>query len=141
MGPEHRFPEDVVDAVLGLVLVHGDLLEHDLALGVDLGVGGTEEHLGEQLERAIRVDVEEAGVKLRRLLACRRVHGRPEPVEHLRDLLRGMALGALEQQVLEEVRHPSVIRVLVARADPDPQSERHRAHRGDRLGDDAGPLR
>ena len=39
VSAEDRLGEDVVDAVLRLVLVHRDLLEHDLALGVDVGVG------------------------------------------------------------------------------------------------------
>ena len=36
---EDRLGEHVVDPVLRLVLVHRDLLEHDLALGVDLVLG------------------------------------------------------------------------------------------------------
>src|SRR5665809_152281 len=79
--------------VLGLVLVHRDLLEHDLALGVDLRVGGPEEHLGQELEGAIRVNVEEPRVKLRRLLARRGVHRRAQAVEDLGDVGGGMALG------------------------------------------------
>jgi hypothetical protein len=47
MAAEDRAVEHVVDLVLWLVLVHRDLLEDDLTLGVDLRVGGAEQHLGE----------------------------------------------------------------------------------------------
>src|SRR5581483_2928758 len=43
---------------------------------------------------------------------------------------------ALEQQVLEEVRDASLGRRLVARAGADPEAERDRAHRRQRLGHD-----
>src|SRR5680860_1546454 len=42
--------DDVVDAVLRLVLVHRDLLQHDVALGVDFGVGWRQQHLRQQVE-------------------------------------------------------------------------------------------
>ena len=112
---EDRLGEHVVDAVLGLVLVHRDLLEHDLALGVDL-VGRQrrgEQHLGHQVERLLGVLVEEAGVQVRRLLAGRRVGRGAHAVEELGDLDRRVALGALEQQVLEEMRDAGLSRRLV----------------------------
>ena len=89
--------EDVVDAILGLVLIHRDLLEHDLALGVDLRIGRRQQHFGEQLEDLLGVLVEEARVQVRRLLAGRRVDRGAETVEALGDLDRRVALGALEQ--------------------------------------------
>jgi len=70
-----RAREHVVDPVLRLVLVHRDLLQHHLALGIDLvdGQRGTDEHLGEQRESRLGVLVQEAGVQVRGLLAGRRV--------------------------------------------------------------------
>ena len=59
MIAEDGVGEDVVDAVLGLVLVHRDLLEDDLALGVDFRVGRRQQHFGEQLEDLVGVLVEE----------------------------------------------------------------------------------
>src|SRR5918994_2429356 len=131
--------EDVVDPVLGLILVHRDLLEHDLALGVDLRVAWAEQHLGEQLERAVRVYVEQPPVEVGRLLARRSVHRCPQAVEDLRDLDRRVSLGPLEQEVLEEMGDAGVSGVLIARADPHPHPERHGTHRGNRLGDDVDP--
>ena len=127
--------EDVVDAVLGLVLVHRDLLEHDVALGVDVRIGRGEQHFGEQLEDVVGVLVEEAGVQVRGLLAGRRVDRGAEPVEALGDLDRRVARGALEQQVLEEMRDPGLSRGLVPRSRANPEPERHRADRGNLLGD------
>ena len=69
------------------------------------------------------------------LLAGRGVGRRPHAVEQLRDLDRRVALGALEQQVLEEVRDARLRGGLVAGARPHPEAERDRAHRGHRLGD------
>ena len=104
-----------MDAVLGLVLVHRDLLEHDLALGVDLILGQRrrQQHLRHQVEGLVGVLVEKAGVKVRRLLAGGRVGGRAHAVEELGDLDRRVALGSLEQQVLEEVRDAGLSRRLV----------------------------
>ncbi len=98
--------EEVVHAVLRLVLVHRDLLEHDLALGVDVGERRAEHHLGHQVERVLGVLVEEAGVDVRGLLGGRGVRRGPHAVHLLGDLDRREALGALEEQVLEEVRKP-----------------------------------
>ena len=80
-----------MDAVLRLVLVHRDLLEHDLALGVDLGIGRPEQHLREQVEGLFGVLVEEARVQVGRLLAGGGVHRRAQAVEELRDLDRRVA--------------------------------------------------
>ena len=133
----HRFSEHVVDAVRRLVVVHRDLLEHDLTLGVDLVLGQrrAQEHLGHEVEDAVRVLVEETGVQVRRLLAGRGVGRRPHPVEQLRDARGRVALRPLEQQVLEEVGDARLRVPLVAGARAHPHPERHRAHRGHCLGD------
>ena len=113
MLAEDRLVEHVVDAIRRLVLVHRDLLQNHLALGVDLGVGRCQQHLGQQIKRALGVGVEEARVQLGRLLAGGGVDRGAQAVEDLGDLDRVMALGPLEQQVLEEVRDPGPGRGLV----------------------------
>ena len=100
------------------------------------GVGRAEQHLREQVEGLLGVRVEEAGVEVRRLLAGRRVDRGAQAVEELGDLDRRVALGALEEQVLEEMRDAGLRRRLVTRSGPDPEPEGHRAHRGHGLGDD-----
>ena len=129
--------EDVVDTVLRLVLVHRDLLEHDLALGVDLVLGQrrVEQHLRHQVERVRGVLVEESRVQVRRLLRGRGVGRRAHAVEQLGDLDRRVAIGPLEQQVLEEVREALLALALVPRAGLHPEPEGDRADRGDDLRD------
>jgi len=112
----------------------GYLLEDDVALGVDFGVGRSEQHFRQQLEDLVGVLVEEAGVEVGRLLAGRRVDHGAEAVEALGNLDRRVALGSLEQEMLEEMRDPRLGDGLVARAGPDPEPERNRAHRGNLLG-------
>ena len=107
MVAEHGRRQHVVDLVLRLVLVHRDLLEHDLALGLEVGIRGAQQHVPHHLERAIEVLVEEVRVQDRRLLAGGRVHVGAEAVELLGDLLGRELLGALEQHVLEEVGDPA----------------------------------
>ena len=132
---EDGFSEDVVDSVLRLVLVHRDLLQHHLALGVDFGICRRQHHLRQQIEDLVGVLVEEARVQVRRLLAGGGVDRGAEPVEALGDLDRRVALGPLEQQVLEEMRDPGLSRGLVPGAGPNPEPERYRADRGNLLGD------
>ena len=139
MAAEDRAVEHVVDLVLRLVLVHRDLLEHDLALGVDLGIGRAEQHLRQQVEGLVGVGVEEPRVEVRRLLAGSRVHRGAEAVEDLRDLDRRVALRALEEQVLQEMRDAGLRRRLVPRACANPEPQGHGSHRGHRLGDDPDP--
>ncbi len=54
MVAEDRLGDQVVDELLRLVLVHRDLLEHDLALGVDLGEERRVDHVGHHVERLSR---------------------------------------------------------------------------------------
>ena len=107
--------QHVVDPLLGLVLVHGDFLKHHLALRIDLVLGQrrAKEHLGEQVEGLFRVLVQKARVQLGGLLAGRRVGCGAHAVEQLRDLDRRVPLGALEQQVLEEVRDARLLGGLI----------------------------
>ena len=111
-GGHRRSPgQDVVHLVRGLVLVHGDLLDDDLAFGIDIQVGGPQHHVLEHVERALQVHVEEARVDRGGLLAGAGVDLRPHRVEQLVDLERAEAVRALEQEVLQEMRDA---RLLVA---------------------------
>ena len=66
-------------------------------------------------------------------------------VSHLTDkvryLERVVPRGALEQQVLDEVRDTGALGTLIPRANPDPVPERNRPHAGEPLGDDPDPAR
>ena len=94
--PERRVAEDglgeeVVHELLRRVLVHRDLLEDDLALGVELRERRREDHVRHHVDRRLEVRVRHARVQHRVLARRRRVELAAEPVERLRDLLRGVA--------------------------------------------------
>ncbi len=125
---EHGERREVVDALLGLVLDHRDLLEHDLALLLELAPGRRAEHVRHHVERDRQVVVEHARVDERRVLRGRRVQLGAELVEQLGDRGRVVPGAALEQHVLDEVREPALVAALVARAGVDPEADRDRAH-------------
>ena len=137
MVAEDRFREDVVDELGRRVLDHRDLLEDDLALGVDVRERGREDHVGHDVERRLDVLVEHARVDDRVVARRGRVQLAAHPVEDLGDLERRVLARPLEEQMLEEMRQPGVARVLVARARADPDADRRRTDAGKRLGDDA----
>ena len=126
-----------MDELLRLVLVHRDLLEHDLALGVELGEGRREDHLAHHVERDLELVVGHARVDDRVLARGGRVQLAAEAVEDLGDLLRAVARGALEEQVLDEMRDAGLGVGLVARAGADPEPDRDRADVREALRDDA----
>ena len=78
--------------ILRVVLDHRDLLEHDLALGVDVGERRLEHHVRHHVERDLDVVVGDARVDDRRLARRRSVQLAPHRVEHLRDRDRVEAL-------------------------------------------------
>ena len=127
VAAEDRLGDDVVHEVLRRVLDHRDLLEHDLALGVDLGEGGLEDHVRDHVERGLEPLVGHAGVDDRRLARRGGVQLAAERVEDLGDLLGAVAAGALEEEVLDEVGDASASLGLVAGAGADPEAERDRA--------------
>ena len=80
--------------------------------------------------------VEQARVDRRRLLAGARVDLGAHAVEDLVDLERAEAVGPLNSRCSRKCEMPASVGVLVARAGPDPEPERDRAHGGHCLGDD-----
>ncbi len=103
VAAEDRLRDDVVDEVLRVVVDHRDLLEHDLAFGIDLLERRVVDHPDHHVQRLLDAVVGYAGVDERRLARGGRVQLAAEPVEDLRDLLRRVRAGALEEQVLDEV--------------------------------------
>ena len=137
MVAEHRLAEYVEHRVLRVVLVHGDLLEHDLALGIDVDERRPPHHVGDHVERARQVFVQHPRVDGRGLLVGPGVELRAQP-SNSRSISDGrVAVRALEQQVLEEVRQARPLDRLAARAGMDVEAQRRRAHAVHALGDDA----
>ena len=60
--PEDGLGREVVDEVLRIVVHHRDLLEHDLALAVDLLERRSEDHVGHNVERELDLVVGDARV-------------------------------------------------------------------------------
>ena len=89
--PKTASRDQVVDELLRRVLVHRDLLEHDLALGLELVEERREDHVAHHVERRLEVDVGDARVDDRVLARGRRVQLAAEPVEDLGDLERAVA--------------------------------------------------
>ena len=137
MRAEHGLRGEVVDEIVRRVLDHRDLLEHDLALRVDVDERRPEHHVRHHVERSLEAVVGDPRVDDGRLARRRCVQLAAELVEDLRDLLRRVARRALEEQVLDEVRDAGACVGLVARARADPEPERDRPNAGDALGDDA----
>src|SRR3954451_23391611 len=138
---EQRAGEHVVDEVVGRVVAHPDLLEDHLALRFDL-VGaqrGRPHDVGEDVEREREVPVGHAHVVRGDLLAGERVHVAPARLDGFGDLRRVARLGALEQQVLEEVARARDRLRLVARPRAHPEPDRRRPEAGKVLRDDAQP--
>ena len=128
-----RAREQVVDEVVGRVVAHPDLFEDDPPLRLDVvdAERRVPQHVGEDVERGLELHVGNAHVEHRLLVRGERVHLAADRLDRLRDLARAALLGALEQQVLEEVARAPFRALLVARAAADPRAERHRAQLGE----------
>jgi len=59
---ENGVGEEIVHELLRRVVVHRDLLEHDITLLVDLGERRREHHVGHHLERRVDVPIRNARV-------------------------------------------------------------------------------
>ena len=135
MVAEDRVGDQIVHELLRRVLVHRDLLEHDLALGLELGERRREDHVAHHVDGGHEMVVGDARVDERVLARRRGVQLAAEAVEDLRDLERAVPAGALEEQVLDEVRHARLRRLLVARPGADPVADGGRANMVEPLGD------
>ena len=104
MLAEDDLAEVVVDELGRRILVHGDLFEHDLTLLVKVGERRPHEHLDHHLERGVEVLVEEARIDQGVLLGRGRIGLAAHVVEDARDVPGAEAVGALEDEVFDEVR-------------------------------------
>jgi hypothetical protein len=137
MRAERRLRDQVVHELLRLVLVHRDLLQHDLALGIELRERRREDHLPHHVERGLEAVVGHARVDDRVLARRGRVQLAAERVEDLRDLLSAVRRRSLEKEMLDEVRDAGLRLGFVPRARADPEPDRDRAHVREPLRDDA----
>ena len=138
MVAEHRRQEDLAQGVLGIVVTHGDLLEHDIPLDGDIAgvTHAVEDDIGNQIDGQFEILVKHMRVVAGVFLGGERVQFAADGVNRLRDLDRTAGRGGLEEQVLQEVRGAGNGRALIARTDVDPDADRRRTHRRHELGDD-----
>ena len=104
VGPEAA-GEDVMEQVFGIVHVHLDFFEDNLALFFDV-VGiefGTEDEIGKDIEGDGEMRVEDLGVEADLFLGGEGVEHATDGIHFAGDVFGGAAFGALEDHVLEEM--------------------------------------
>ena len=127
----------------GLVVGAVDLLDHDAALAVELlGVEPrAPDEVGQQVDRRRRRLGADGDVEGDEVVARVGVEHAAEALGGLVDVAVGrVLLAALEDEVLEEVRHPVLLRALGARAGVEGDEDRQRARAGQRDAVDRQPV-
>ena len=129
--------EHVADGVLGIVVAHRDLLEHDVALEFDVRrrADSVENDIGHQVYRQLEVVIEHVGVVAGVLPGGESVQLATDGVDRPGDVDRASRRGALEQQMLQEVSRAGDSAALVARADVHPDPDGGGPRRWNELGD------
>jgi len=137
LGPKAA-RENIVEKIFGVVHVHLDFFEDDLAfladvLGIELG---TENEIGDDVKGDGEMFVEDLGVETNLLFRGERVEHAADGVHFARDGFGGAALGAFENHVLDEMREAVFFRHFTARAVANPNADRDGTDVGHGLGDD-----
>jgi hypothetical protein len=112
---------------VGVVLGEPHLLEDDLALGVELGLGevGVDGDVGQQLQASAEVLGRQHDVVVGVVVRGEGVALPAQPLDETVDRAGWSGRRALEEHVLEVVGEPELVRGLVAAARPQPELERH----------------
>ena len=127
VGPDLR-REEVVDDVVGRVLDHLDLLQHDRLLALQLlGIEqGSKKNIGQEVNSEWKVFIQDLDVEAGVFFGREGVHLTAHRVHLAGDGLGRPGGRALEDQVLDQVGHAAAPVHLVARSrlDPDPHGDR-----------------
>src|SRR6266404_1209923 len=131
--------EDLMDEVIGIVLIHLDFFQDDATLASDvLGIENRIQHqVAEHVERNRKMFVQHFYTEADTLLGRKRVNVPANGIDLTRDIFSGPMLRALEHHVLDKVRYAVPLQVFVARTRLDPYSYRDGANMLHLLGDDA----
>ena len=127
--PKLHPAEQLMHHILGGVLLHGDLLQDDAALLVQLPFiqGGVQGHVAEDVHRQGQILVNHLGVEAGAILARKGVELAAHRV-HLLGNLPGIALlRPLKNHVLQKVRKPILPGLLHHGAHPQPHADGNRA--------------
>jgi len=123
-GPEAA-GENIVEKIFGIVEIHLDLFEDNLAFFADV-VGietRTENEIGDDIEGDGQVLVEDLGVKANLFLGSESVEHAADGIHLAGDIFGGTAFGAFEDHVLEKVREAVFGRDFAAGTIADPQTD------------------
>ena len=131
------------DQIVRRVLHAADLLEDHVPLEVEVALPEQRaaHQVGQHIDRDRQVGVEDVGLEGGVIAGREGVEGPAAGLELEGDLIWRAPLGALEDHVLEKVRNPHPLRRLVHARGADPDPERRGADAGQRLGEDAEPVR
>ncbi len=137
-GPE-LLGEELMDQVVGVVLIHLDLFQDDALffLNVVGGEGGVQDEVGEQVKGDGNVRVEDLDGEADGFLGGVGVQVAADGVDLAGKLLRRAGGGALEDHVLEEVGDAVGLGGFVAGAGVEPDAHGDRAQGGHAFGEDA----
>ena len=142
LGPELGRVQ-LEDQVVGRVLDPVDLLEDDVALGLEIALAQqrTADEVGEDLDRERQVRVEHVGLIAGVVAAGEGVEAAAPDLELQRELLGGAALGALEHHVLEQMGDAHLLAALVGAGRAHLEAGGRRADARQLLGEDDEPVR
>src|SRR6185437_8363916 len=109
---------------------HRDLFEHDAALDVDVapGDGRVQHDVADDVDGQRQIAVEHGRVEAGVLLLGERVELAADSVHGRGDVERRACVGALEQQMFEEVAGTGKAGHLVAGPDGNPHTDTDTAH-------------
>ena len=110
--------KDLRDQILGRILIHTDLLQHNapLQLQLPLGKDGMQHHIAQKVCRRLHMGVQRAGVKAGMLLGVKSVHLSADHIKGLGQLGGGAGLRPLEEHMLDEMGHAGQLVRLMAAA-------------------------
>ena len=136
-GPEAA-GENVVQEIFGIVQVHLDFFEDDLALflhvvGIELG---TQNEIGDNVKGDGQMVIEDFGVEADLFFRSERVEHAAYRIHFAGDGFGGAAFGAFEDHVLDEMGQAVFFRDFAAGPVADPHAYRDGANMRHGLGDD-----
>ena len=137
LGPEAA-RENVVEMIFGIVQVHLDFFEDDLALffyvfGIEFGA---ENEIGDDVKSDRQMLVENLGVEADLLFRGERIEHAADGIHFAGDGFGGAALRAFENHVLHEMGQAVFFGDFAAGAVADPDADGDGADVGHGLGDD-----
>ena len=117
-----------------VVVVHGQLFEDDAPLQLHVGLRqtGGRHHVGEEVDGAGQVLLDDLPVVVGDLFARGGVDGAAEIVDPLGDLLGAASPRSLEEEVFEEMGRAEAVHAFVGRSGAHPHPHGRRARVGTR---------